>query len=192
MDIHELPGITPGEVAKVHQADLETQKKYGVEYHKYWINESCGRAFCLVEAPSAEAAAQVHREAHGFVAEKIIEVQPELAEVFLGGGETNEEGAVLVRGGVPALDPAIRTVLFTDIVNSTSLTQHLGDENAMGLLHRHDAIVREALAATQGREVKHTGDGIMASFFSAAGAVRGADSTGTGAPWAGQSKSAHR
>jgi len=173
MDIHELPGITPDEVAKVHQADLETQKKYGVEYHKYWINESCGRAFCLVEAPSAETAAQVHREAHGFVAEKIIEVQPELAEVFLGGGETNAAGAVLIRGDTTGgLDSAIRTVLFTDIVDSTSLTQRLGDENAMGLLHRHDAIVREALAATQGREVKHTGDGIMASFFSAAGAVR--------------------
>lgn len=173
MDVHEVPGVTPGELAKVHTADLETQAKYGVEYHKYWINQSCGRAFCLVEAPNAEAAAQVHREAHGFVAAKIIEVQPELAELFLGAGETNAEGAVLGQGdAAQALDPAIRTVLFTDIVGSTSLTQRLGDEDAVALIHLHDAIVREALVATQGREVKHTGDGIMASFFSAAGAVR--------------------
>jgi class 3 adenylate cyclase len=173
MDIHEVPGVTPGELAKVHIADLETQEKYGVEYHKYWINQSCGRAFCLVEAPDAEAAMQVHREAHGFVAEKIIEVQPELAELFLGAGETNAEGAVLGQGDASnALDPAIRTVLFTDIVGSTSLTQRLGDESAIDLIRLHDTIVREAIAVTQGREVKHTGDGIMASFFSAAGPVR--------------------
>ncbi|HVF73352.1 MAG TPA: nickel-binding protein [Chthoniobacterales bacterium] len=172
MDIHELAGKTAGDVAGAHRADLETQQKYGVEYHKYWVNERCGRAFCLVEAPSAEAAARVHREAHGLVAGKIIEVQPELAEVFLGGGETNAEGAVLVPGNGSTLDPAIRTVLFTDIVDSTSLTQRLGDDTALALLHLHDAVVRKALAATQGREVKHTGDGILATFFSAAGAVR--------------------
>ena len=63
-------------------------------------------------------------------------------------------------------------MLFTDIVESTSLTQKLGDEVAMELLHIHDAVVREALKALNGREVKHTGDGIMASFVSAAAAVR--------------------
>src|SRR5438045_9648693 len=75
-------------------------------------------------------------------------------------------------GGAEAHDPRIRTVLFTDIVESTSLTQKLGDEVAMELLHIHDAVVREALKALNGREVKHTGDGIMASFISAAAAVR--------------------
>ena len=63
-------------------------------------------------------------------------------------------------------------MLFTDIVDSTSLTQKLGDEMAMEFLRLHDRIVRDALAAAKGREVKHTGDGIMASFVSAAAAVR--------------------
>ena len=67
-------------------------------------------------------------------------------------------------GGADARDPGIRTILFTDIVDSTTLTQSLGDEAAMALLGVHDTIVRDALSALGGREVKHTGDGIMASF----------------------------
>ena len=174
MDIHNLPeGTTPEDVAKAHAKDMEIQQKYGVEYHKYWVNEPGNKVFCLAHAPNAEAANQVHREAHGLIAEKIIEVEPDVAEVFLGGTETNNVGAVLLPGGGPdARDPGIRTVLFTDVVNSTTLTQSLGDEAALAILGMHDIIVRDALSASGGREVKHTGDGIMASFLSAAGAVR--------------------
>ncbi len=174
MDIHELPeGTTAEDIAKAHAKDVETQRKYGVEYRKYWVNETGRKVFCLDHAPSAEAAACVHREAHGLVAEKIIEVEPNVAEVFLGGTETNSVGAVLLPGGgSDARDPGIRTVLFTDIVDSTTLTHSLGDDAAMALFDVHDAVVRNALANLGGREVKHTGDGIMASFVSAAGAVR--------------------
>ena len=174
MDIHNLPeGTTAEDVAKAHAKDMETQRKYGVEYSKYWVNEKTGKVFCLVHAPNAEAAECVHREAHGMVAEKIIEIQPELAEGFLGGVETNAVGAVILPGGgSDARDPGIRTVLFTDVVNSTTLTQSLGDEAALALLGVHDTIVRDALSALGGREIKHTGDGIMACFISTAGAVR--------------------
>jgi class 3 adenylate cyclase len=174
MDIHNLPeGTTAEDVAKAHAKDMETQRKYGVEYHKYWVNESGRKVFCLAHAPSAEAAACVHREAHGLLAEKIIEVEPDVAEVFLGGTETNNVGAVLLPdGGADARDPGIRTILFTDVANSTTLTQMIGDEAALAMLGVHDTIVRDALAALGGREVKHTGDGIMASFVSAASAVR--------------------
>jgi class 3 adenylate cyclase len=173
MDIHELHGVTAEDVAKAHAADLQVQQKYGVNYLKYWVNENCGKVFCLVDAPSADAASHVHREAHGIVAEKIIEVHPELVEGFLGGTETNASGAVLIPGGAAEeRDPGIQTVLFTDIADSTSLTQSVGDEAAMALLNVHDTIVRNALVALTGREVKHTGDGIMASFMSAAAAVR--------------------
>jgi class 3 adenylate cyclase len=174
MDIHEIKGgITAEEVAKAHAHDVAVEGKYGVHYHKYWVNESAGKIFCLCQAPSAEAAMQVHRQTHGMVAEKIIQVEPEVADLFLGGSQVNEADAVLLPGGAAdALDPGIRTVLFTDIVNSTSLTQRLGDEMAMEFLQVHDRVVRDALTAAKGREVKHTGDGIMASFVSAAAAVR--------------------
>jgi class 3 adenylate cyclase len=174
MDIHNLPdGANAEDVAKAHAKDMETQKKYGVEYTKYWVNEKAGKVFCLCHAPNAEAAEQVHREAHGLMPDKIIEVQPELAEGFLGGAETNAAGAAIFPGGgTDARDPGIRAVLFTDVVNSTTLTQSLGDEAALAILGVHDTIVRDALSASGGREVKHTGDGIMASFISPAGAVR--------------------
>jgi class 3 adenylate cyclase len=174
MDIHNLPeGTTKEDVAKAHFQDVETQRKYGVKYSKYWLNEKTGKVFCLCHAPNAEAAECVHREAHGLLAEKIIEIQPEVAEGFLGNGETNDAGAVILpSGGADARDPGIRTIMFTDVVNSTTLTQSLGDEAALAILGVHDTIVRDALSALGGREVKHTGDGIMASFISTAGAVR--------------------
>lgn len=175
MDIHKLPeGATLEDVAKAHAADVEVQKKYGVSYYKYWANESDGKVFCICEAPNAEAAIRVHREAHGLLAEKLIEVEPpEMAEAFLGGGEIGPFGEALVPGGSSdARDPGIRTIVFTDIVGSTAMTQSMGDEAVMDLLKMHDTIVRDALAAFGGREVKHTGDGIMASFVSSAGAVK--------------------
>lgn len=75
MDIHNLPGVTSGAVAEAHVKDLETQTKHGVKYLRYWVDEQEGKVFCLVEAPNAEAAHTVHREAHGLVADQIFEVR---------------------------------------------------------------------------------------------------------------------
>jgi len=70
MDTHRLKGATCDAVAKAHVADLEVQERYHVRYLSYWFNEKAGKAFCLVEAPTAEAAIAVHREAHGLVARR--------------------------------------------------------------------------------------------------------------------------
>src|SRR6266478_9418174 len=130
MDIHEIPGgVKAEDVAKAHAQDVEVQSKYGVSYHKYWVNEKEGKVFCLCHAPNAEAASQVHREAHGLVAEKIIQVEPDVAELFMGGSEVNPAGAVILPGA-DARDPGIRTILFTDIVESTVMTRQMGDEAA--------------------------------------------------------------
>ena len=76
MDVHQkVEGLTADAVAGAHQKDLEVQERYGVTYHRYWFNEQTGQVFCLVEAPDKEAANQVHREAHGLVADELIEVQ---------------------------------------------------------------------------------------------------------------------
>lgn len=71
---HAIDGLTAEAVAGAHQADLATQTKYGVDYKQYWFNEQTGVVFCLVEAPDAETAAKVHKEAHGLVADDIVEV----------------------------------------------------------------------------------------------------------------------
>jgi hypothetical protein len=76
MDIHEkLPaGTTAKDVAGAHEADLKVQGKYGVKYLKYWVDEKAGKVFCLADAPNAEAAIKVHKEAHGLVADRIFPV----------------------------------------------------------------------------------------------------------------------
>jgi uncharacterized protein DUF4242 len=75
MDVHTLEGgVTASDVAEAHAKDVETQAKYGVDYKSYWVDEKAGKIFCLVEAPNAEAAHTVHREAHGLVADEIYEV----------------------------------------------------------------------------------------------------------------------
>jgi len=175
MDVHEIKGVTAAAVAEAHKADMQKQAQYGVEYVKYWVNEKAGKVFCLVDAPNPDAANCVHREAHGLLAGRIVEVEPDVAEALMGGGEINEGGAAVSAPGIgPGLDSGIRTILFTDIVGSTMLTQQLGDDAAMQLVHLHDDIVGAALAALTGRRVKHTGDGIMASFASATCAVKAA------------------
>ena len=75
MDVHNIEGgVSAADVAGAHQADLATQAKYGVNYVRYWEDEEAGKIFCLVEAPNAEAANTVHREAHGLVADEIYAV----------------------------------------------------------------------------------------------------------------------
>jgi Protein of unknown function (DUF4242) len=76
MDVHEhVDGLTAEAVAQAHEADLKTQGKHGVDYKHYWFDEATGKVFCLVEAPTKEAAIAVHREAHGLVADSIVEVK---------------------------------------------------------------------------------------------------------------------
>jgi Nickel responsive protein SCO4226-like len=76
MDIHSVDGgVAVNDVANAHMADLQTQGKFDVQYLRYWVDESAGKIFCLVDAPSADAAATVHREAHGLVADEIYPVQ---------------------------------------------------------------------------------------------------------------------
>jgi class 3 adenylate cyclase len=171
IDIHEVAGVTPEEIADAHAKDVAVQGEYGVSYIKYWLNEGRAKMFCLCTAPTAEAAEQVHRKAHGLVAERIVEVDPDLAEGMLGGGTVAPSGAAsLGPGGKP--DSGLRTILFTDIVGSTEVTQRLGDHAAMEILALHDRLVREALGRTHGREVKHLGDGLMGVFVSADDAIR--------------------
>ena len=75
MDTHTIEGgVSASDVADAHKADLATQEPYGVNYLRYWVDEEAGKIFCLVDAPDAEAANTVHREAHGLVADEIHQV----------------------------------------------------------------------------------------------------------------------
>jgi hypothetical protein len=76
MDIHRnVDGLSAEALLQAHKKDLEVQGKYGVKYLNYWYSEPENAVFCLVEAPNSKAAADVHREAHGLLAQEVIEVK---------------------------------------------------------------------------------------------------------------------
>jgi class 3 adenylate cyclase len=164
LDRHNVLGATASEIAAAHELDLSVQDRYGVRYVTYWFDEGEGTVFCLVEGPDRGAVEAVHRDAHGLMADNLIEVGQGPINAFLGDQPRHPPGEAYTA-------PAMRAILFTDFCGSTHLTQELGDEGFMCLLRAHDEIVRTALRLHRGSEVKHTGDGIMASFSSVISAV---------------------
>ena len=175
MDLHRgLKGLSRTEVENAHLLDVQMQDKYGVKFHKFWINEEAGTVFCLIEAPNKEACAAVHFDAHGKEGQacEIIEVHPSDYATIMGTEGSAPTGVAVHPDG--KLDSAVRTFLFTDIVNSTSLTDQYGDIITMTILRKHNEIVRNSLQKNAGKEVKHTGDGIMATFMSSSKAIHSA------------------
>ena len=165
MDRHDAPGISPEELAELHNRDVEVQERHRVRYHTYWFDPNNGSVFCLAEGPTRQALEAVHQEAHGQLASTIIELDPTVPlNQFLGGQPQYPTGT-------PYAAPAMRAILFTDLCGSVEQTSRLGDEGHLALLRVHNQIVRDALRVHDGREVKHTGDGIMAAFNSVASAV---------------------
>lgn len=165
IDRHDVPGVTPEELAEAHRLDVAVQDKHGVHYHTYWFDPVKGSVFCLAEGPSRIAVETVHRESHGLLASTILELDESTPlNEFFGSFPSHPVGT-------PYAEPAMRAIVFTDVCGSVAQTQQLGDEGHMQLLSEHNEIVRAELATNHGREVKHTGDGIMASFTSVVSAV---------------------
>jgi class 3 adenylate cyclase len=167
MDRHDLQGATAADLAAAHMRDIAVQDRFAVRFVHYWFDYERQHAFCLADGPSASAVHEVHRVSHGLVPNQIIEVDQSEVARFMGGIAPRPIGEAYV-------ETAFRAILFTDLAGSTSLTQRLGDAAAMAVVRRHDEVVRAAVRATGGTVVKHTGDGLMASFSSAARAIEAA------------------
>ncbi len=165
IDRHDVPGATPEDLANAHQLDVAIQEEHGVRYHTYWFEPENGSVFCLAEGPSKQAIETVHREAHGLLASTILELDGFVPlNQFFGQLPHHPTGTAYTA-------PALRAIVFTDVCGSVAQTQELGDDGHMQLLNEHNRIVRTALVTHDGREVKHTGDGIMAAFTSVVSAV---------------------
>ena len=165
IDRHDAPGVSPQALADAHTADVGVEQRHGVKYHTYWFDEDNGSIFCLAEGPNKDAVEAVHRESHGLLASTILELDPNAPlNSFFGSIPRHPVGT-------PYTAPAMRAILFTDVCGSVAQTHQLGDDGHMLLLREHNEIVRSELVAHDGREVKHTGDGIMASFTSIVEAV---------------------
>ena len=163
MDRHDLPGITAEEVAQAHLTDIQIESNYAVQFLAYWFDADHGQVFCLARAARPDDMAAVHREGHGLVPNEIIAVAEDDVFRFLGKVNDPVDHTQIAK--------PFRTILFTDLTGSTSLLQEVGERVFMGLLGEHDLIIRRSLVAWRGREVKHTGDGVMASFEDVANAL---------------------
>ena len=167
MDRHNLPAATADDLAAAHEQDLAVQAHYGVRFLTYWFDPSDGTGICLADAPDASSIQHVHAASHGDAPSDIIEV--DLADVagFLGRTDDPVGGSI---------DGAVRTVVFTDLVDSTTIMQQQGHLAAMASWDDHTRIVTDAVNAQGGRVVKNTGDGFLLSFDDPAAAVRFAQS----------------
>lgn len=168
MDRHDMANATGQSVAQAHVDDVAIQAEYGVDFLTYWFDYERQTTFCLVRAPDAETVSLVHQHAHGGVPGQVIRVEDAEVDAFLGRVKDPTDTTE------PITESAFRAIAFTDIVGSTEVHDRLGDEAAMRLLRRHDAVVRSALRDHHGYEIKHTGDGIMASFHEVADALSAA------------------
>lgn len=172
MDIHKnVHDTTPEDVAAAHHQDVLTQGASGVRYLRWWFNRDIGSIYCLVDAPSADAAVEVHRQAHGLLPDEIIPIEPGDVEGIIG----PDEYGPAVREDPPdriSTDTVFRAIVFTDLQDSTPLNTRLGDDAYVELLRTHDALMADCLGTHGGMRVKHTGDGLMASFASVAKAVQ--------------------
>lgn len=171
MDRHHIEGIEWKDVQLALEQDLKIQGKYDAHFLTYWFDEGRHTTFCLVSAPSAEAVTGLHSEAHGQIPNEVVEVEQtavlslmgRIADIPFGKGHDGR-----------AIDRGFRSIMFTDLVGYTAMTNRPGDDRALKILRDHNNVVRDALARFGGREVKHTGDGVMASFDEADQALRSA------------------
>jgi len=156
LDVHRLgPGeVTLADVAEAHAKDLAVQGAHGVDFQRYWVDEADGLIFCLAEAPSAPAAMDVHREAHGLLADEVVEVQPGVlpgashpgARLFL---DTHEAGA----GRVHAEDvaEAHRKDLATQAEFGVNFLEYWVDETTGRIHCLVEAPDEEAVIATHAK-----------------------------------------
>jgi class 3 adenylate cyclase len=164
MDVHrDLGAVTEDDIRAAHQKDLDIQSQYDVRFLTYWFNQPDGSAFCLVDAPDKESAIACHKASHGLVPHEMIQVERPTVDRFMGDWQAQvPDIARLAPGG--SVDTGLRAIMFTDLEGSTTASSRLGDDHALAAIERHDRIVRDALEESDGREVKHTGDGILAVF----------------------------
>ena len=173
MDRHYIEGATQHAVADAHQKDLALQDKYKIKFLTYWFDEARCTAFCLIESPNRNTIEQAHNEAHGSVPNEVLEVDPSVVDAFLGRiKDPPRSDPLAAKSAEIAMDAGFRVIMFTDLKDSTLMTTLYGDTKALHLLHIHNALTRNSLKAHRGREVKHTGDGFMASFVSVSDAVQ--------------------
>lgn len=171
MDLHIVPGVNAKDVADAHSRDVYLEKDHSCKCLTYWIDELRGQVFCLIDAPNREAVYELHNRSHGLLPHKIIEVQSNFVESFLG-RITDPDTGKFTDSGLLMLDDSSYRILMS--VNNTDpvLLQHqLGLAAAVGKIEMQHALIRKEIKNHGGKEAMHEGHEMIGSFITAEKAV---------------------
>ncbi len=173
MDLHKVPGIEARHAAEAHKEDLKIQDTYGCRCITYWVDESRGHAFCLIDAPSREAVKLMHDNSHGLIPHEIIQVNSNVVEAFLGRihdphlttGNNHEDVSILN-------NPAFRVIINFSIEDILKLSVGHGHDKASKLIHLFQSKLRENIEKYEGRFIENQHGEYMASFVSVSQAMK--------------------
>src|SRR5580692_11318291 len=171
MDVHYIPGVGALDVAEAHHKDVHIQEEYHCRCMTYWVDEARGNVFCLIDAPDSSMVEEMHRNAHGLIPHKIIEVKNELVESFLGRIHDPEKTETSDTGLKVFSETAFRVLLVAEMLDPVLLRHGLGSTTANDLLEKQNTQIRMGIAKHGGREAEHAGHGFIASFCSVGEAV---------------------
>jgi AraC-like DNA-binding protein len=171
MDVHDVQGAEATDLAEAHRKDMLIQGKYHCKCMTYWFDEVKGNAFCLIEAPDKKSMTGMHKESHGLVPNKIIEVNNDVVAAFLGRTGDPEDAEITDTGLKVFSETAFRIILVTGITDPVLLQHELGPKKSADFVEKLNALIRKELSVHAGSEVEHAGTGFIISFTSAVKAV---------------------
>ncbi len=171
MDLHIVPGVNAKDVADAHSRDVYLEKDHNCKCLTYWIDEMRGHVFCLIDAPSKETVLELHNKSHGLVPHKIIEVQNDFVESFLGRITDPESDQYTDSGLLMIDDTSYRIIMYVNTPDPILLQYKIGVEAAVKKIGEQHLITRDAIKTHGGKEALHDGQAMIGSFITAEKAV---------------------
>lgn len=171
MDLHIVPGVNAKNVAEAHSRDVYLEKEHHCTCLTYWIDELRGHVFCLIDAPNKETVYELHNRSHGLLPHKIIEVQTDFVESFLGRITDPDNGQFTDTGLLMLDDTSYRIIMSVNTSDSILLQHQLGLKAALIKVEHQNGLIREEIKKQGGKEALHEGREIIGSFIAAEKAV---------------------
>lgn len=171
MDLHIVPGVNAKDVAEAHSRDVYLEKDHNCKCLTYWIDEMRGHVFCLIDAPSKETVFELHNRAHGLVPHKIIDVQNDFVESFLGRITDPETDHYTDTGLLMIEESSYRIIMCVNTTDPILLQHKIGLEAAVKKVGEQHQVIRDEIKRHAGREALHEGQGVLGSFITAENAV---------------------
>jgi AraC-like DNA-binding protein len=171
MDRHDVSeSVTAETIAKLHQEDLKVQREFGCRGLTYWFDDRRKTAFCLIEAPDANAIREMHNRAHGDVPHSIIEVESSIVESFLGRIEDPKKAKDTELNIIN--DPAFRIIMVV-FINRISPAKSTSSQYK-SVMDAFNSAVRKILKHHEGNRVKENDSYCLVSYKSVSKAVKSA------------------